>query len=112
MGKKILIADRSVFYRDFFKKKLIELGHNVVSEVSTGATILTEYINTSPDLVILDIFFPDISGLDILEKILSLDKNVKIIFCSHSRNENFIKKAFLGGAKAYLFKRNTGFHTG
>ena len=57
MKKKVLIADRCKFFRAELKKMLIELGHEVVAEVSTGSKVFLEYAATRPDLVILELIF-------------------------------------------------------
>jgi len=102
--KKVLIADDSAYFRNELNKILQDLGYEVVSEASTGAAVVSEFINSSPDVVILDIIFPDRNGLDILAKIKALKSDAKVIICSASYNEAFVKRALFDGAMAYLTK--------
>ena len=58
----------------------------------------------SPDVVILDVHLPDLSGLDALRRIRELDAKVPVIFITgHGTTETAIEATKLG-AFDYLFK--------
>ncbi len=61
---KILLADDSVTAQNMGKKILSEAGHEVVC-VSNGAAALKKVSEQEPDLVILDIYMPGYSGLEV-----------------------------------------------
>ena len=65
---KILLADDSVTAQNMGKKILSEAGHEVVC-VSNGATALKKVSEQEPDLVILDIYMPGYSGLEVCQKL-------------------------------------------
>ena len=102
--KKVLIADDSSYFRNELNKMLQDLGFEVVAEASLGATVVAEFVNAGPEIVILDLVFPDRSGFDILAKILSVKSDAKVIICSASDNDAFVKKALFEGARAYITK--------
>jgi two-component system chemotaxis response regulator CheY len=58
----------------------------------------------NPDIVILDIILPDANGLDLLESILTVCPQVKVVICSSISQEPIIKKALDHGAKAFIQK--------
>lgn len=65
---KILLADDSVTAQNMGKKILSEAGHEVVC-VSNGAAALKKVSEQEPDLVILDIYMPGYSGLEVCQKL-------------------------------------------
>ena len=65
---RILLADDSVTAQNMGKKILSEAGHEVVC-VSNGAAALKKVIEQEPDLVILDIYMPGYSGLEVCQRL-------------------------------------------
>jgi CheY-like chemotaxis protein len=65
---RILLADDSVTAQNMGKKILSEAGHEVVC-VSNGAAALKKVSEQEPDLVILDIYMPGYSGLEVCQRL-------------------------------------------
>lgn len=65
---KILLADDSVTAQNMGKKILSEAGHEVLC-VSNGAAALKKIAEQEPDLVILDIYMPGYSGLEVCQRL-------------------------------------------
>ncbi|HLX76881.1 MAG TPA: response regulator [Terriglobales bacterium] len=65
---KILLADDSVTAQNMGKKILSEAGHEVLC-VSNGAAALKKVAEQEPDLVILDIYMPGYSGLEVCQRL-------------------------------------------
>jgi CheY-like chemotaxis protein len=65
---RILLADDSVTAQNMGKKILSEAGHEVVC-VSNGAAALKKATEEEPDLVILDIYMPGYSGLEVCQRL-------------------------------------------
>jgi len=63
-----------------------------------------------PDLILLDIVMPDMSGLDTLKKIKKIDENTKIIMLTAMEDEETIRKSRELGADGYIPKPFTGKH--
>jgi two-component system, NtrC family, response regulator AtoC len=69
--KRVLIIDDKAAIRESLEMFLREKGLAVRSR-GTGEEGLTEYFNFRPQIVILDIRLPDISGLEALKRIVEL----------------------------------------
>ena len=77
MGIKILLADDSVTAQNMGKKILSEAGHEVVT-VSNGAAAAKKISEVKPDLVLLDVFMPGYSGLELCEKLRKSSDTAKL----------------------------------
>ena len=77
MGIKILLADDSVTAQNMGKKILSEAGHEVVT-VSNGAAAAKKIAEIKPQLVLLDVFMPGYSGLELCEKLRNAAETSKI----------------------------------
>ena len=77
MGIKILLADDSVTAQNMGKKILAEAGHEVVT-VSNGAAAAKKIAEGSPDLVLLDVFMPGYSGLELCERLRGAAATAKL----------------------------------
>lgn len=107
MDRKILIIEDDKFLRELCEKKLKQEGFEVVVAID-GKEGLEKIKTEKPDLVLLDIILPGISGFDILETI-QLDaeiNNIPVILLTNLGQEEDIKRAKDLGAKGYLIKAN------
>lgn len=77
---KIIVTDDASLIRDLLGEMLEELGHTVKG-VHSGEELLEIYNEEKPDVVFLDIFMQD-NGLEVLGKLMKLDKNAKVVICS------------------------------
>lgn len=62
----VLIADDSMFQRFFIKKIVTETSHAPL-EAATGRELLDLALDKAPDLIIMDLNMPELSGLEVLE---------------------------------------------
>lgn len=60
----------------------------------------------SPDVVVLDIGLPDISGFDIISKLLSENVNARIVVLSMYGTSSFVTSALEKGAVGYITKND------
>ncbi|HEX4814255.1 MAG TPA: response regulator [Nonomuraea sp.] len=75
-------------------------GFRVVSTVHTGADALAAAAGLRPDLVLLDIYLPDMSGLAVLKALHDVD----VLMISAARDVSTVREAMRGGAVNYLIK--------
>ncbi|NUP03534.1 MAG: response regulator [Nonomuraea sp.] len=75
-------------------------GFEVVSVAHSGADALAAVAGLRPDLVLLDIYLPDMSGLEVLK---ALD-DVDVLMISAARDVPTVREAMRGGAVNYLIK--------
>jgi CheY-like chemotaxis protein len=77
VGIKILLADDSVTAQNMGKKILSEAGHDVVT-VSNGAAAAKKIAEVKPELVLLDVFMPGYSGLELCERLRNAAETAKL----------------------------------
>ena len=104
MGKKIMVVDDAMFMRKVICKNLQECGYTDIIEACDGEKALEMYAVYKPDLVLLDITMPGRSGLEVLEEMLGLVPNVRVIMCSAVGQEMMIQKALTIGASDFIVK--------
>ncbi|NJP90205.1 response regulator [Nonomuraea sp. FMUSA5-5] len=75
-------------------------GFGVVSVAHSGAEALAAAAELRPDLVLLDIYLPDMSGLDVLKALHDMD----VLMISAARDVPTVREAMRGGAFNYLIK--------
>ncbi|MDX1953322.1 MAG: response regulator [Verrucomicrobiota bacterium] len=104
---KILIAEDNTISQELLKKILLTRpGYEVV--VANDGQATWELLNGGlrPDLCILDIMMPKMSGLELLTKIRADDrmKNFKVILCSALRDRETISQGAALGIEYYILK--------
>ena len=77
----ILVVDDEENIRWLYKEELEEEGY-IIKAAASGEEALQMVPENKPDLVVMDIKMPGISGVDTLIKIKELDKNIPVILCS------------------------------
>ncbi len=98
---KILIVEDSAFMRNVLRKILEELGIKNISEAADGKECLKKVESENPDLILLDMIIPEISGMEILKQI---GGEKAIIVVSAVGQEEVIEEAKELGAINYITK--------
>lgn len=76
----------------------------VSSEAQSGKEAIEKYRTTHPNVVVMDIGLPDISGIEATKKILEFDNKAKVIILTSHLSEQEILDALHAGACAYVMK--------
>ena len=79
-------------------------GFEVVGTASSGAQALAEIDRLRPDLVLLDVYLPDMTGLEVLRRLRAGGSPVDVIVISAARDVDSIRSALHGGVLHYLVK--------
>lgn len=80
-------------------------GFAVVGQAGTGAEALRMIATTRPDVVLLDIYLPDMSGLDVMRTVREAGASrVDIIAITAARDVDSLRSAMHGGVVHYLIK--------
>jgi response regulator of citrate/malate metabolism len=79
-------------------------GFEVVGTAATGAQALTEIDRLAPDLVLLDVYLPDMTGLDVLQRLRASGSPVDVMVISAARDVDSVRRALHGGVLQYLVK--------
>ena len=102
---RVVLADDHVFVRDGIKSLLEnEANIEVVGEATDGLEALKSVEINQPDLLILDIRMPNLTGIEVVEKLRSQNNLVKIVMLSMHESEEYVLKSIKAGADGYLLK--------
>lgn len=102
---RVVLADDHVFVRDGIKSLLEnEANIEVAGEATDGLEALKIVETAKPDLLILDIRMPNMTGIEVVEKLRGQNNKVKIIMLSMHESEEYVLKSIKAGADGYLLK--------
>jgi two-component system CitB family response regulator len=79
-------------------------GFTVVGTVHTGTDALNAVERLKPDLVLLDIYLPDISGLEVLRRLREDDSAADVLAITAASDVDTIRTALRGGVVHYIIK--------
>lgn len=99
----ILIADDHTLVAEAFKG-LLDSDYEVVGIVSDGRSLVQAAVELRPDLIIVDVSMPLLSGLDAAQQIKELLPGVKLLFLTMHRDIELAVEAFRRKASGYLLK--------
>ena len=108
MTTKILLADDHELFleglAELMKKKPdIEL----IGRAKDGAEAISQAVNLKPDIILLDITMPELSGIKALKQILPKVPTVKAIMLSMYNSRELIVESLRAGAVGYILKECT-----
>jgi len=101
---KVLIVDDHAIVRSGLKRLMAAIPNAVIREAATGRDALTLYREERADIVLLDINLPAIGGLELLGRILLLDKTARILMFSMHTEAVYAGRALQAGALGYVSK--------
>jgi len=102
---KIILTDDHQLFRDGIKSLLQTTQHiEIVGEASKGKKLLELLKQSTPDILILDITLPDISGIEITRQVSHDYPHLKVLILSMHNEDEFVINALKAGAKGYLPK--------
>jgi two-component system chemotaxis response regulator CheY len=104
MAVRILIVDDAIFMRKMIGDILRKEGYEICGEAENGIEAIKKYKELSPDLVTMDIIMPDMSGIDAVQEIVSIDSGAKILMVSAMGQQSLVVEAIQKGAKDYVIK--------
>ena len=103
LSLRIAVADDEPDMRDYFKKSLLRLGHQVVAVAKNGRELVELCKAQHPDLVISDIRMPDMDGIDAAVQIYR-ERPVPVILVSAYHDPELIARAESDHILGYLVK--------
>ncbi len=99
----IYLIDDDESMRTSLTRMLREVGY-MVEDYSSALIFLEKSIPVSPAVILLDMQMPDMTGLDLQEKLLQLGRKTPIVFVSGQSHPHQIVKGLKKGALDFLFK--------
>jgi two-component system, OmpR family, response regulator MtrA len=102
---KILVADDDVDIRELVEFKLSTMGHEIVA-VGDGAAAVEACRADKPDLAVLDVMMPGVSGLDAIREIRAdaALADLPVILLTARAQESDVETGFDSGADDYITK--------
>lgn len=101
---KILIVDDARFMRKTLTAILENSHYEVVGEAENGRQAVEMYRELQPDLVMMDITMPEMSGMEALRIIKKEFSDSKVIMCSAMGQQKMVVDAIEAGAKDFIVK--------
>ncbi len=100
---KILIIDDESGVRKVLGRFFVLKGHEVL-EAEDGKTAVQAMSSASCAAALLDMHMPDTDSLDLLKKLLEMNKEIIVILISGDSDEVNINKALALGARGFIMK--------
>lgn len=100
---KILIAEDDFLISEMIEGELIDAGHDIIGKVSNGTWAVELTQSLQPDIVLMDIRMPEMTGLEATRQIMECCPTPVIILTAYE-NIDMVKNAGDAGAGAYLNK--------
>ena len=100
----VLAVDDSKTMLAMISAQLRGSDFEVVATASSGLEALEKYQQIKPQLVLLDIVMPEITGIDTLERLLQADTGARGVMVSSVGTEDTVRDCLKKGAKSFLQK--------
>lgn len=105
MSIKVLIADDHALLRHGIKRVLnFEDDLEIVGEAADGQEALARTLVLQPDVLLLDINIPVLSGIEVTRQILAAKVKTKILILTVHDSSNYVLEMLRIGAHGYLLK--------
>jgi two-component system response regulator NreC len=102
---RILLADDHTVMRRGIRLLLeSQPEFSVVAEASDGRQAVQQAEETQPDVAVVDIAMPNLSGIEAAQRIVTALPNTAIVILSMHSDEGYVLRALKAGAKGYLLK--------
>lgn len=101
---KVLIVDDNSGTREVLGVIVKKLGHEVAGEAEDGKSALAAFVELRPDVVLLDIIMPGISGVVVLEEMRRIAPSARIMILTAVDQDNVTFELMEKGAAAVIFK--------
>lgn len=102
---RVLIVDDHTVVRQGLRLLLeAQVDLTVVGEAADGAEALSMTAALSPDVVLLDLIMPGMSGLDVLRQLRLTNNPSRVLVLTSSLEDHIVAQALQAGAHGYLLK--------
>jgi DNA-binding NarL/FixJ family response regulator len=101
---RVIIADDHPFYREGMARLLRRSDIDVIAEVPNADAAIQAVLELAPDVVVMDLNMPGMSGLEATEYLSDRAPASRVLILSVSAQEGDVIDALLGGASGYVLK--------
>jgi response regulator of citrate/malate metabolism len=103
--RDVLVVDDDFMVADIHRRFVDRIaGFRAIGVARTGADALELAAKSNPDLILLDVYLPDMTGLEVLQRLRSEGDRVGVIMITAARELDTVAGALDGGAADYLIK--------
>ncbi len=104
---RILLVDDHAVVRAGYQMLLKQSEKTeIIAEASSGEQASKLFTDLKPDVVVMDLSLPGISGLEAIRRIIRKDPNARILVFSMHEDTVFVDQALRAGARGYLTKNS------
>jgi len=101
---RVMVVDDHPMWRDSVSRDLSEAGFEVVAATGEGAQAMRIAASVRPDVVVLDLQLPDVSGVEVTRGVLATYPGAKVLILSASGEHHDVLDAAKAGAAGYILK--------
>jgi len=102
---RVLVADDHPFFRDGLRSLLASSPDTeLVGEASTGEEVISLAADLQPDVVLMDIQMPGMSGIEATRRIVQDSPHVRVLVVTMFEDDGTVFRAMRAGARGYLLK--------
>ena len=101
---RLLVVDDVPLFRAGIIAALTDAGFDVVGEAPDAETAVAMAETLLPDIVLLDVLMPGLSGLEVVGKISAVSPDTAVILLTGSESEEDLLVGIRAGARGYLLK--------
>jgi DNA-binding NarL/FixJ family response regulator len=101
---RVMVVDDHPMWRDGVARDLAEAGYDVVAVAGEGRQALRVAAAAAPDVVVLDLQLPDLSGVEVIGGLTTAVPGARVLVLSASGEHQDVLDAVKAGAAGYLVK--------
>ncbi len=107
MKHTLLLVDDHTLVRQGLRALIEKSGkYEVVGEAGNGRDAIEKAAHFHPDIVVMDIFMPDLNGVEATERLKKENPQIKILILSMQSDAEILHKVMARGASGYVLKEN------
>jgi DNA-binding NarL/FixJ family response regulator len=108
LSERIVIVDDHELVRIGLQTLLSEHGLDLVGQASTGAEGLELIQSLQPDLALIDVRLPDMSGIELCKSVRETNTSTRLAILTSSMDKNVVHACLQTGVQGYLLKDMPG----
>ena len=101
---KVMIVDDELFFREMLRDVVVNAGYKVVAEAMDGTEAVEKYRLHRPDITIMDIFMPEMNGIDAIKEIIAFDADARVLIYTGMGFDEDVEVALKSGARDVVLK--------
>jgi DNA-binding NarL/FixJ family response regulator len=103
---RVILVDDHPVYRAGLSRLLRESGIDIIAELPNGEAALEAVEELAPDVVVMDLNMPGMSGLEATRRLVEQSPATRVLVVSVSAQEADVTDAILAGASGYILKES------